>query len=51
MRNIFKCIFSLKAVCDSRDFFWTNLNLLVLRMNYAKYQCIQACGSWDDEDF
>jgi len=38
------------AIWDPRDFISTNLNLLVLRMFHAKYQCIQASGSWK-EDF
>jgi len=33
---------------DPRDFIWTNLNLLVPRMLYAKYQCILASGSWEE---
>jgi len=37
------------AICDSRDFIWTHLNLLVLRMFYAKYQCIWSSGSWEED--
>jgi len=33
------------TICDPRDFMCINLNLLVLRMIHAKYQCIQASGS------
>jgi len=32
------------AVGDHRDFIWTNLNLLVLKMFLAKYQCIWSRG-------
>jgi len=38
------------AIHDPRDFIWTNLNLLALRMLHTKYQCIPASGSWE-EDF
>jgi len=35
---------------DPRDFIWTTLNLFAKKMLYAKYQCIPASGSWE-EDF
>jgi len=30
------------VICDPRDFICTNVNLLVLRMLYAKYQSMRA---------
>jgi len=36
------------AIHDPRDFSWTKLNPLVLRMLHAKHQCIQASGLWKD---
>jgi len=44
--NLYTPMFPLGvAICDPRDFIWTNLNLLVLRVLHAKYQRIQASGS------
>jgi len=37
------------AIHDPRDFIWTNLNLLVSGMLHAKYQCIPAGGSWEED--
>jgi len=37
------------AICDKRDFIWTNMNLLDLKMTHSKYQCIHASGSYEEE--
>jgi len=44
-----KMILTFFAICDPKNFIWTHLMLLVLRMIHVKYQCIQAIGSWEDD--
>jgi len=39
-----------RAIRDSRDFIWTNLNPLSQKMIRTKYKCIPASSSWE-EDF